>query len=147
MEISTTERARSLRNAVEYGKTNGKRNLIVDIDLLDLILRGEIPVGGNELPPEEVTKRLYQVKRERDLLIAAIQKIARWCDGEDQPGLIVHEVDRICAEVRFKVLFPNGHDWCANAMCEICDKRRCSESAQEQSYRDLAASGGIVDAP
>lgn len=66
MEIP--DRLLSLRRAVEYGKENGKTNLIVNLELLDLLLRGELPVGGNELPPEEVTKRLYALKAERDEL-------------------------------------------------------------------------------
>lgn len=37
-----------------------------------------------------------------------------------------------------------SHDWCANPNCEICNRRY---AAEKQSYDDLAASGGIVDAP
>lgn len=36
------------------------------------------------------------------------------------------------------------HDWCADTNCPTCNRRR---AAEEQSYGDLAASGGIVDAP
>lgn len=36
------------------------------------------------------------------------------------------------------------HEWCANSACEICARRKACE---DQSYADLAASGGIVDAP
>lgn len=63
--VVIAERSASLRLAVQYGLTNGKKNMVVDLDLLDLILRGEVPVGGNELPPEDVTARLYEVKKQR----------------------------------------------------------------------------------
>ena|SRR3990167_516572 len=36
------------------------------------------------------------------------------------------------------------HEWCADTNCKICSRRR---EAEKQSYNDLAASGGIVDAP
>jgi hypothetical protein len=47
MEAKVLERAESLKHAVDYGPTNGKRNMIVDLDLLDALLRGKIPVGNN----------------------------------------------------------------------------------------------------
>lgn len=66
--MEVPDRLLSLRRAVEYGLREGKQTLIVNLELLDLLLRGELPVGGNELPPEEVTRRLYEIKAERDTL-------------------------------------------------------------------------------
>lgn len=122
------ERGESLRRAVSFGLQSGKQNMIVELDLLDEIFRGNVPVGGNEKPPEDVNAMLYEVKRQRDVLISAIQKISRWCDGEDQPGQIVYEIERIISETRSHVLFRE-------------------HPADAQAYADLAASGGIVGAP
>lgn len=56
------EKAASLRRAVEHGVLNGKRNMIVDLDVLDELFRGEIPVGGNQFTPNRVNELLYEVK-------------------------------------------------------------------------------------
>jgi hypothetical protein len=60
------ERIDKLRRAMQYGIENGKKNMIVDLDLLSELLSGRIPVGNNELPPEDVTALLYDVKKQRD---------------------------------------------------------------------------------
>ena len=51
--------------------------------------------------------------------------------------------DEVAENVR---LTPRGtrHDECADATCPICSRRY---EAEQQSMRDLVASGGIVDAP
>ena len=56
------ERADSLRRAVRYGLDNGKTNMIAELDILDALLSGNVPVGNNVLPPEEVTRLLYELK-------------------------------------------------------------------------------------
>ena len=76
------ERGQSLRLAVEYGKTNGKKTLIVELDLLDEIFRGNVPVGGNEKPPEDVNALMYEMKGQRDKLLhacwLALSDMERW---------------------------------------------------------------------
>ncbi len=69
MEPQTIEEIQTLRNAVAFGVENGKRSLTIDLGLLKQILDGKVPVGNNELPPEEVTTRLYAIKEERDHLL------------------------------------------------------------------------------
>lgn len=126
---SVIERRDRLRRSVENAiaeKQDGQ--FVADLFLLRDLLRGEVPVGGNQYPPEKVNEMPYEVKRQRDVLIAAFQKISRWCDGEDQPGQIVYEIERIIGETRTHVLFRE-------------------HPADAQSYADLAASGGIVEAP
>ena len=104
--MEVPDRLLSLRRAVEYGKADGKANLIVNLDLLDLLLRGELPVGGNELPPEEVTKRLYEIKADRELLawnlagcltIAESRKPSEFNQEMALPAL--HAVNRLVAEL------------------------------------------------
>ncbi len=56
------EKANGLRRAVQYGVENGKKNIIADLDVLTALFRGEIPVGGNEFAPEDVSALLYDVK-------------------------------------------------------------------------------------
>jgi hypothetical protein len=60
------EKANGLRRAVQYGVENGKKNIIVDLDVLTALFRGEIPVGGNEFAPEDVSSLLYDVKGQRN---------------------------------------------------------------------------------
>lgn len=176
MENSTTDRVRSLRNAVEYGKANGKRNLIVDLDLLDLILRGEVPVGGNELPPEEVTKRLYETKNKlqdemylRGNQLAAISTVLM----ADTPITLlqtrlpadhalytaafqdaVRAVEKII-KLRSQHLQQRGvinvladklARWAGHTVPDEIHDAR-KACIEEQAYADLVASGGIVDAP
>lgn len=50
-----------------------------------------------------------------------------------------------CCDVSDQAMYGGGrHDWCANSDCPKCNRRL---AAEKQSYDDLAASGGIVDAP
>ena len=60
------EKANGLRRAVQYGVENGKKNIIADLDVLTALFRGEIPVGGNEFAPEDVSALLYDVKGQRN---------------------------------------------------------------------------------
>ncbi len=76
----TTERLRmsdiqgkvdSLRRAVEFGEANGKSNLIVGLDVLRVLLGN----GNQTLSIDELTDRFYEVKRQRNLLIAKYQQV------------------------------------------------------------------------
>ena len=60
------EKANGLRRAVQYGVANGKKNIIADLDVLTALFRGEIPVGGNEFAPKDVSALLYDVKGQRN---------------------------------------------------------------------------------
>lgn len=100
----------------------------------------------------------------------AIEVILRWCDcsGEEPEGCCLYEIEQICRkqlglqplilandisqsdparEVEAGTKDHAGkpkHDWCADPNCKTCNRRH---AAEKQSYDDLAASGGIVDAP
>jgi hypothetical protein len=76
------DKAKTLRNVVAYGREIGNRNLVVDLDILDELFRGNIPVGGNEYPPEEVTAKLYDIKAQRDKLLWALSKVCDLADDE-----------------------------------------------------------------
>ena len=65
------DRVDSLRRAVIFGRENGKKNIIVDLDVLSYVL-GD---GDQELSIDELTERFYLVRSQRDQLIAAVQKI------------------------------------------------------------------------
>jgi hypothetical protein len=67
------KKCESLRRAVQYGIENGKTNMIVDLDCLKVIFAGYIPVGNNELAPEDLTERLYAIKAQRDKLLFAVR--------------------------------------------------------------------------
>lgn len=234
---SLKEKADRLKRAVSYGKENGKRSLVVNLDLLDEILRGNVPVGGNRYPPEEVNAKLYEIKAQRDKLLwklssvcdmandelrrlgavpgslvsqieadvravldevrgplaelpapsviasrlvnkhrfaKAIEIVLRWCDrfGEEPEGQCVHEIEYVCR----KALMLKGDRVgeadvgaddptrkplsCANCgqqatgpgnftpdLLWLCSETCRKELCDKQSYDDLAASGGIVDAP
>ena len=195
-------RAVSLKGAVAYGLENGKRNMIVDLDLLSEILAGHIPVGNNELPPEDVTALLYDVKVERDRLRAAMDTVPNRRSFGDELVCLLNKYskengsntpDFILAEYLTQQLeawnlavrareewygrkFSQGslglskepsalareiaaRVWCdqamgnivmdvdaAEAIAKIIDDVRRNQ-ANAQSFADLAASGGIVDAP
>ena len=193
-------RAVSLRGAVEYGLANGKRNMIVDLDLLSEILIGHVPVGNNQFPPEDVTALLYQVKEERDRLQAMtcdtpnrrnfsdeltclLNKYSKE-NGSNTPDFILTEylmqqleawnlavkareerygrrfyslgavrpVPQIAREIAARVWCDQEMRNCvmdvgaAEEIAAIVDRVR-HEQANKRSYDDLAASGGIVDAP
>jgi hypothetical protein len=186
--MEVPDRLLSLRRAVEYGLREGKQTLIVNLELLDLLLRGELPVGGNELPPEEVTRRLYEVKKKLDdttrelgfanvrgdqaeALLAALKALGKKWNWDELMPLDVYfdqgfdelmaaraELARMHAATG--ELLGNGPLTCANCgeestnpgqfvqgdrwvCCHACRK----ELIEKDSYRDLAARGGIVDAP
>lgn len=64
-------------------------------------LRGS---GNQTLPIDELTERFYLVRRQRDQLIAAIQKIGRWANGPEVTIECLHNIERIIDEVRRAVL-------------------------------------------
>ena len=77
----------------------------------------------------------------------AIEQILRWCDrsGEEPEGQCLHEIEQICRKQLGLELV--RHDPCANPQCFICNRELRDQAAYDQSMSDLAASGGIVDAP
>jgi hypothetical protein len=107
------DKAQSLRNAVSFGKENGKLNLIVDLDLLDEIFRGNVPVGGNQYPPEVVNEKLYEVKGQRDKLLWKMSSICDLADDELRrfgavPGSNVSQIEAdsraVLDEIRASIL-------------------------------------------
>lgn len=108
-----------LRRAVAFGKENGKRNLIVDLDLLDEILRGNVPVGGNQYPPEDVNAKLYEIKAQRDKLLWKLSDICDLADDELRrlgavPGSNVSQIEAdaraVLDEVRESILPRSDYD-------------------------------------
>lgn len=117
-------KAQSLRNAVAFGKENGKRNLIVDLDLLDEIFRGNVPVGGNQYPPEDVNAKLYEMKAQRDKLLWKLSAICDLAEDELRRGSMVdgtnmHQIEAdaraVLDEVRASILpkpeYPEKQDF------------------------------------
>lgn len=88
-------RGENLKHAVAFGLKNGKKNMIVDLDVLSVILRGHVPVGNNELPPEVLTERLYAVKAERDNAKRLLAKLVT------ERGAIVSSADCSPMELTF----------------------------------------------
>jgi len=89
----------------------------------------------------------------------ALETILRWCDrgGEEPEGYIIHEIENICRrqlglEVK-QIVCSNCGARQINAGQFVRDNRWvCSQNCRKEliekdSYRDLAASGGIVNAP
>ena len=195
--MEVPDRLLSLRRAVEYGLREGKHTLIVNLELLDLLLRGELPVGGNELPPEEVTKRLYETKKKladttRELGFANVRADQAEVKSQDEMYLRGNQLAAISTVLKadtpitlLQTRLPTDHalytaafqdavaaveeiirlrrqniqhrgiaNVIANRLANYTGRtapdelRRSREVCiEEQSYADLAASGGIVDAP
>ena len=64
-------------------------------------LRGS---GNQTLSIDELTERFYVVRKQRNQLIAAIQKIGRWTNGPEVSGECLHNIARIIEGVRKDVL-------------------------------------------
>lgn len=75
MNEQMIEKAEGLRRLVRYELDNGKESLTVDLHLLDAIFSGNIPVGNNVLPPEELTSRFYEVRGDRDKFRRALEQV------------------------------------------------------------------------
>jgi hypothetical protein len=56
------EKAAKLRHAVEHRPPGGNKYTLVEVDVLDAIFRGEVPVGGNEFSPNKLTDLIYDLK-------------------------------------------------------------------------------------
>lgn len=99
--MTLKDRIDNLRNAVSFGLDNDKRNLIVDMDLLSEIFAGHVPVGNNELPPEDVTALLYEVKADRDRACRLVAEMHAAAVGEvTGPKVgVVEDVAAIRAEL------------------------------------------------
>lgn len=170
------DRLLALRRSVEYGKEKKCGTIVVNLELLDLLLRGELPVGGNELPPEEVTKRLYEVKAKcqdemylRGNQLAAISTVlkadtpislsqvrlpadhALYTAAFQDAVAVMEKVIRlrnIDLQQRgvINVLADRLARWTGTTVPDEIRKAR-EVCIEQQAYADLAASGGIVDAP
>lgn len=74
---SIAERLQSLRAMVRYGIDNGKKNMIVDLDLLAAVI-GD---GNQELTIDELTDRFYLLKDRHIKLLTQFTKIKHKLDA------------------------------------------------------------------
>lgn len=174
--LSLAERGQELRRKVHARKeAGGNKFTLVEVDLLDEIFRGNVPVGGNQFPPETVNEMLYTMKAQRDKLLWRLSSI---CDmaaddlrrGGMADGTCLHQIeadaratlDAVRAEINPPVATYIGTAQpltCANCGQQsttqgqflgdgrwVCTESCRKELAEKPSYDDLATSGGIVDA-
>lgn len=163
-----TDKIAGLRRAVAYGVENGKKNLIVELDCLVALFSGEVPVGNNVLPVEDVTALLYQVKAERDEFKRRADLWEKLHDSQVSTRKVsVHPTRERMPEPHRIVIVAGGLatwtgsvwlsktaedtgrviEWHVSWWMPLLHDSDTNMDANEQAYGDLAASGGIVDAP
>lgn len=73
------EKLESLKRMIAWGLSNKKHNIIADLDLLAALTSGLLPVGNNQLAPEDMSQMIYDLKAERDVLKEQRDRFLGFC--------------------------------------------------------------------
>lgn len=96
MDQNMLDRITGLRRGVNYGIANGKKNMVVDLDLLQVLLG----TGDGELQSQAITERFYKVREQRDKLLHLMRAVgSSLAQAEQIPPIVTRDLADRCSQL------------------------------------------------